>query len=872
MILTASEYFEQNGLTDLRLRSSIGIRSDEIAAVRAAENVRGAYAGYTKDLYYKFDDQSVVVKAFSLTESVPADSENHLNRPVLIEGRMPKAKNECLVERKIASPETFGIGSKLTFISPDDPIENVLAYDTFEVVGIAVSPMFIGLERDATAVGDGTVNSNVFLPESAFLLDYYTDLYVKLDGVDGLDPFSAEYEKTCKKLGKPAEKAFEESLKKRYDKLLSNASEKITSAEQTLALTDELLSADKDKLLELYKQAAAYAEEMKKRFGGSESMLDKVTVANAEGKVQQLAELIADETGEVRQRYKMEAAEAKKQLETSKQQLADAPELRTLCETRFAQNDYTAFKNDADKIYNLAKVFPLFFVLVAALICVNAMTRIVEEQRTTIGVYKALGYPSHKILAKFMIYAVLAALVGGICGSVLGMKLIPTLVIRTYRVMYLIPGEVTPIQPKAAAAATAVSLVLTAAAALMTCFGALSGQPSEIMRPKPPKSGKRVLLERFGFVWSRLGFVSKVTVRNLSRYKKRFAMSVIGTAGCTALIITGFGLRYSISSIIDKQYGEVFTYDAVTALNTSMQSPEKVLEETEEITDFVTLISKTVSAGGKKRYQTTLLATEGDLNGYMTLKGTDGKMLTVGGGAIINEKLAKLCSLKVGDTVQLTDTEGLQLSFPIKGIIKNYALNFVIISADEYRAAADSSEECAAAFFNVQNGTDPAALKSKLIADGRILGTSFLADQTKGLYSQVSSLDTIVIMLIVCAAFLALTVLYNLSEINLTERRRELATVKVLGFFDRETAAYINRENFMSTVIGIMLGSVLGRLLHLFVTATVEVETVMFNRRLIWWAYLAGAAVTVLFSAAVNIVMTFKLRKIDMVESLKAAE
>lgn len=871
MILTASKYFEQSDLMDLRLRSGIGIRSDEIAAVRAAENVRGAYAGYTKDLYYNYDDRSVVVKAFSLIESVPEESENYLNRPVLVEGRMPKAKNECVVERKLYSPETFSIGNKLTFTSPDKPIDQVLAYDTFEVVGIVISPVYIGLERDASLVGDGSVNSNVFLTESAFLLDYYTDLYVALDGVDGLDPFSEEYRKKCEQLGEPAEKAFEDSLKNRYSNMLTAAQNKISSAEQTLAFTDEVLAADTEQLKKYYAEAVKYAEALEERLGGSESLLDQVTVRNAKSKVDKLAALITDETGEVRKQYIAESEDAKAQIADAKAQLAEAPELRTLCETRFDRNDYISFRSDADKIYNVSKAFPLFFVLVAALICINAMTRMVEEQRTTIGAYKALGYGTGRILLKFLIYGSAAAVIGSQLGAAVGLKIIPSIVIRTYRVIYMIPGEETPFRIGYALLSLGVSLLLTTAASVFSCLGELRGQPSEILRPRPPKSGKRVLLEKVPAVWSRLSFVSKVTVRNLMRYKKRFAMSVVGVAGCTALIITGFGLRYSISSIIDKQFGGVFTYDALAALNTSDEAPEKALGR-EEITGYVPAVSKIVSAGGERHgYQTTLFAPKGDISAFVTLESPDGEKLSLSDGAVINEKLAKLCSLKKGDTVYLTDTDGMELTFKIGGIMKNYALNYVIVSEEMFTQAAGETE-CSVAFFNVADGTDTKALRSELIADGRILGTSFLGEQTKSLHDQVKSLDTIVILLIVCAVFLALTVLYNLAEINITERRRELATVKVLGFFDRETAAYVSRENLLSAIIGIAVGFGVGKLLHLFVVYTVEVETVMFNRELVWWAYLAGAAVTAAFTVLVNIVLYFKLKKIDMVESLKSAE
>ncbi|MBP3271747.1 MAG: ABC transporter permease [Ruminococcus sp.] len=872
MILTAREYFEESRLMDLRLRSGIGIRSDEISAVRSAENVKGAYAGYTKDLFYHYDDQNIVVKAFSLTESVTEDSPHYLNRTVLLEGRMPESSDECVVERKMSSPDTFRVGNSITLISPDAPMDEVLAQDTFKIVGIVISPVFIGFERDASLVGNGSVNSNIFLMESAFRLDYYTDMYVALEGTEGMDPFSEEYRKACEKLGEPAMNAFRQSLQKRYDKLKSDAENKIKTAEDTIALTEKVLSASPEELEMLHRQASAALDNAKETYGESESIIAKAAIVNAEKKLRMLEELMADETGSVRAELMSQTESARSDIEKGRKQLKEAPELRTLCETRFAQNDYSSYRDDADKIYNVSKAFPLFFVLIAALICVNAMTRMVEEQRTVIGAYKALGYGSGMIMLKYLIYGAAASAAGSLLGSALGLKVIPYIIIKTYRIMYNIPGALVPFRPVYALMAFVVSLVLTSAAAVFSCYSELKAQPSFIMRPKPPKNGKRVLLEKVPAVWSRLSFVSKVTLRNLLRYKKRFVMTVVGVAGCMALIVTGFGLRYSVASIIDIQFGEIFRYDAAAALNTSAEHPEEALSDS-DISGYMPAVSKIVTSGSRDRtFQTTLLAPKGELDGYILTESADGEKLSLSEGAVITEKLSKMSGIKKGDMITVTDAEGAVWQFEVSGIMRNHALNYVIVSEEEFVRVTGEDPVYSVAFINTKDGIDEDALRTRLIAGGGVLGVSFMADQTRGFYSQVKSLNTIVILLIVCAALLAVTVLYNLADINITERRRELATIKVLGFFDNETVAYVCRENALSTAVGILLGLGAGKFLHLFVTATVEVEAVMFNRHLVWWAYLLGAAMTALFSFAVNFILYFKLKKIDMVESLKSVE
>lgn len=877
MILTASNYFEQSRLMDLRLRSNIGVKSKDIAAVRSAEGVEGACAGYSKEFYYNYDQRNVVLKAISINSNVESGGVNDLNVPVLQEGRLPTAKNECAVEVKIGAPDTFKIGEKITLKAPNssEKVTDTLACDTFEIVGVVISPLYIGFERDHASIGSGSVNSNIFLPEESFVCDYYTDLYVRLEGMSGYEPFSEEYKKQTEKRGAAAEKAFEESVSQRYESMKNSAQQKIDYAQGEIETLESVLSTDVDSLSALHEKALAAAAELQKKYAQQEKSFQKVLIKSqlmqTNEKADMLAALIGDTDGSVREGYSEQLEQAKTELAAAKEQLENASELKFYNQTRFDLSDYEGYRDDAEKINNVSKVFPMFFILIAALVCLTTMTRMVEEQRTVIGVYKALGYGEIHILAKYMIYGALASLTGSCIGAAAGLQIFPRLIIRTYRIMYNIPGAATPFRPAYMLAAACVSVLLTCAAAY-SCRRELRAQPAEIMRPKAPAAGRRVLLERAPAIWNKLSFLMKVTVRNLLRYKKRFFMTVIGVSGCTALIITGFGLKNSVSAIIDKQFGEIFRYSAIVALNTDFDNAYKAVEDCNGVKYSKAAFSMAVEADGGDGYSATIIAADGLKDRYVQMKRPDGSDIDPEKGVVITQKLADMCDLSEGDSISFTDPDGDRYEAEIGGIMQNYALNYIFMTDAQYEKAFGKKPQDNIALLNTDNSASNESVKSELISDERVLGVTFKDDSAKSFMRSIKSMNAIVLLLIVCAAFLAATVLYNLANINITERMRELATVKVLGFYDGETAAYIYRESVISTAIGIIIGLGLGKLLHYFVVVTVEVEAVMFIRELNAASYIIGALLTAGFACIVNGALYFRLRNIDMAQSLKSIE
>lgn len=892
MIDTASQYFIENELMDYKLMSNIGIKSEDVQAVRNAEGVKGAVAGYSKDVYYYYNNQNCVLKVMSLCCYLDESSNNYLNKPVLLEGRLPEKSGECVVEVKMSSPTTFKIGNKLTLSSPteQEDILDTFVTDTFEIVGIITSPLYIGYERDATNVGNGTILSYIMVSEEDFVSDYYSELYVAFDGLEDLDPFSDEYTEAVNEKKKSAVAAFEESVNARYEKLQADAQAKLDDSQSKVESLESIFASDIPTLEQMKTEAEKTLADAEKKYYA----LDDQTTANAyllkskiiqgQNDLDMLTELLtARKNGDtaVDEKYSAQLEQAKAEIESSKKQLEDAPELKFYYSDRFSSTDYSSFKGDSEKIDAIAKVFPLFFILIAALVCLTTMTRMIEEQRIQIGTYKALGYSSRKIISKYLIYASLAAILGSILGTVIGLQVFPYIIYESYKIMYNIPSINTPFRLDYMLWCMLASVVCTCSAVVYSCIRELKAQPSQLMRPKPPASGRRVALEKISFVWKRLDFLAKVTVRNLLRYKKRFLMTVVGIAGCTALIVTGFGLKYSIKSIADKQFNEVFEYDATVVMNSdSLEndiSPAQKLESYEEIKSSMPFSSTEATAkGGGASQSVSIIVPEekSSLGDYVTLCNVKDKQLCSLNDeqVIITEKLSKMLDIKAGDSISLEAKDKNDVSIKISAVVKNYAMHYVYMSPALYEKLYGESPVLNMAFVELNENADENSFKEKLISDSDFLGMAYKSDSSRGFLNSVDSLDSIVILLIVCAGFLAIIVLYNLANINITERVREIATIKVLGFYDNETSAYIYRENIISAVIGILIGLVLGKVLHYFVVLTTEVDIVMFNRQLVWWAYLCGAVLTVLFTAIVNVILHFKLKKIDMVESLKSIE
>ena len=578
-----------------------------------------------------------------------------------------------------------------------------------------------------------------------------------------------------------------------------------------------------------------------------------------------------------------EIAAAQAKLDDARTQVDEIEECEWYVLGRNTNSGFVSYAQDAERVSNLASVFPIIFFLVAALACLTTMTRMVEEQRTQIGALKALGFSRLAISKKYLGYAFFASLSGGLIGLALGCTLIPAVIANAFRILYHIPGLDFKFQPVLYITAVAAAVLCTSGAALWACQSTLSATPANLMRPKAPKAGRRVFLEHIKPLWSRLSFTWKVTVRNLFRYQKRFWMTVIGIGGCTALIVTGFGLHDSIFAILDKQFDEVSVYDATVGLDSHMTDGEMAqladyLDGNEDVDRWLACRQLTVDASaGNLSHSAYIFAVE-DQEAFRQLidlrERKSGEHVEIQpDGVVITEKLSELLDLEVGDTITIEGDRRVEAT--VTAIAENYVYHYVYMTEDFYEELFHEPAEENVILLAYgdevdaagQNETSVALMKMDAVSSYSYIGT--VRDTFT---DSMSAIDYAVIIIIVAAAALAFVVLYNLTNINITERVRELATLKVLGFYDRETSAYIYRENIFLTIFGILLGLVMGRFLHAWLVLTVEIDLVMFGRTAPAYAYLLAAGFTALFSVVVNVAAHFRLKKVDMVESLKTVE
>ena len=553
--------------------------------------------------------------------------------------------------------------------------------------------------------------------------------------------------------------------------------------------------------------------------------------------------------------------------------------------TRDGNPGYSGYGDDANRIGAVAEVFPLFFFLVAALVCLTTMTRMVEEERVQIGTLKALGYSTLAIASKYMIYALSASLVGAFIGLVIGFRLFPGVIMNAYGMMYKIPVRLMPDHLNYALISVLLTVVTTVSAALGATLQELRAHPAVLMQPKAPKPGKRILLERFKPLWKRLSFSHKVTARNIFRYKQRFLMTAIGIAGCTALLVTGFGLRDSVNAIMGKQFDEIFIYDGLVFTNTGKDPAERdmsiVLGQDNDIKEYSLVLNETVSAlqaDSSRTFETSLIV-PADATEFLKFYDLHERLSRAplplpDEGAIISEKLANLLNVKAGGLLTYRDTENRTYTVLIAGIAENYLSHFIYLSPEAFDRLTFRTPQFNAAVFNIRNPSelDEKALKERLMSHTGVLGLMFTRGIAEDFARMIGSLNFVVLVLILSAGALAFVVLYNLTNINITERLREIATIKVLGFRDKEVSAYVYRENVILTLIGTLGGLALGFVLHRFVMGTMEIDSMMFGKNVHVVSYLLSVLLTMLFSVIVNIFMYHRLRKINMVESLKAAE
>ena len=586
--------------------------------------------------------------------------------------------------------------------------------------------------------------------------------------------------------------------------------------------------------------------------------------------------------------------DGEKQLADAKQKIADAKaEIKKIENPKWyvqtredALTEYQGYGDNADRMRSIGKVFPVLFFLVAALISLTTMTRMVEEQRVQIGTMKALGYGKAAIAGKYIGYALIATLGGSIFGVLAGEKILPFIIIYAYMILYKhLPAILVPYHMSYALQASVIAVACTLIATIASCYKELAAEPAELMRPAAPKQGKRILLERIGIIWKHLNFTWKSTVRNLIRYKKRFFMTIFGIGGCMALMVVGFGLKDCIYEIVSLQYEKVQFYDAATYMSDDISEENRqqlhdYLDQNADIKETIEArMQKTdvKSASGKKTLYLMVPSDNEKIEDFLSFHSRTNKDEVYSlkkDEVILTEKMASLLNVKVGDELTIEDEDRGDQTVTVGAICENYMSHYLYLSPEKYEELYGVPAEYNTIIYSVKDGKDDQIEKigTKLLSMDGVLNVSYTSSIEGRLDDMLRSLNLVIVVLIVSAGMLAFVVLYNLNNINITERQRELATLKVLGFYDGEVASYVYRENILLTIIGSVVGMVLGNLLHRYIILTVEVEEAMFGRQIHWQSYLYSFLFTVAFSLFVNWVMFYKLKKIDMVESLKSVE
>ena len=721
------------------------------------------------------------------------------------------------------------------------------------------------------------------------------ELNTNLDSVNsGLAQVTEAYNEVVNKLNNEnlseAEKAVlnatKQSLESQKSELETNKAQiqaGITEIEKQISSANSTIT-----------QAQAKIDSAKKQLSKQESQLASTKKKTEQQIASAKAELEASkqeiQTGEEelntqKEEFNTKIADAEKELIDAKDKVNEIENPEWYILDRNQNAGYASFVQDTKSVNSLSLVFPIVFFAIAILVSLTSMTRMVEEDRTELGTLKSLGYNKAQIMFKYILYSSLACLIGGVIGIAIGLQLIPRVIWKMYSMMYTMPEFVVGLNSEHSSSGLMIIFVCIVGATIYAAARDLKEKPANLLRPKAPKIGKRVLLERIGFIWKRLNFSQKVTIRNIFRYKKRFLMTIIGIFGCTSLILTGFGIKDSISTILPNQYENVFLYDFKVGLKSSLddeqtQSVVTEIQNTEDVDKVVEtyMVADTAEHNGAQEdLQIVVPLNSDDLKNVINLNDIHNKKEPISldsNGVILTDKLAELLDVKEGDTITLDGTSEENKEVKVSKITENYVAHYIYMTKDMYENLYGEQYKSNVLLVKSSNMSEEKQqeLAKKLLEEGKVSSVSLNSTAEKTLDDTISSLNYVVIILIVSAGLLAFVVLYNLSNINISERQRELATIKVLGFYDKEVYSYVSRETIILTVIGIALGLVGGYFLNYFIIGTCEINILRFAKIIHPLSYLYAILITVAFTVIVNIITYFALKKIDMISSLKSVE
>lgn len=1030
MKATLDEYYKQSNVYDIEVMSTLGLTDDDVERIKQIDGVKEVYGGFSRDVLLKFNDTTYAAKALVYDERINVPQ---LSGKISDHGITPKNTNTlawCLVDKGVIDKAHKQLGDSMELIETQSSDERVLRVNRFKIIGVVDSPLFISQDRGGNKLGSGKTDFFVYIPKHAVKNDYYTELFITVNGADSYLTDSDAYKKKVAEINDKINEIKEESEKQRYDSLVSEGQEKIDDAQKKLDdktadaqkkiddakqeikdadkkikdAEDDIESAEiklndakqeikaqekdaykkindarekikkgKDKILEAqdhlhskddeFKEsqesidnALAQLDEMEEQLRASgmdeatikeqtmeqraelatsqqklnagviqineglkslktewnnliekEKALDKKKIeaddkiADAKKKVKENSKKVEDGKNEIKE-HKQELKDAKKKLkdketefvektneakeklEDARQKLDDLKYPKWHIFDRTDNVGYNGLIRDTKSVERLGGLFPLILFVIAALISLNSMTRMVEEQRVQLGTLKALGYSKFSIARKYIRYASYASVIGGIAGMSIGFKLIPGIIWRMYELDYSLPNKfIVFFDFKNGSIGLLLSVFCVLTATVVALLAELKEVPAQLMRPKAPKVGKRVLLEKIDFIWKKLSFNQKVTVRNIFRYKKRFLMTIIGVMGCTALILSGFGLRDSVSNIVTGQYSDVFNFDMMVRLseNAGSISKNKVIKQIKNLPitkDMAAVNMSSVNVRGTGKFIDAQMIVAEDMEDlhkviYIKDKYSHKEAVINKKDVYLTDKLAELVGAKVGSQVLLSDENDKTFTATVGGILENYLSHYVYIPKEVYEKELQGFKiNTIMLNYNPDSRLSEEDMSAKIIDMDDVDAVILSSSARERMNVMIGSLNYVVAVLIIAAALLAFVVLFNLVNLNISERIRELATIKVLGFYDREVYDYLDRETVFLTIIGILLGMPGGYFLNALIVKTCEVDIIRFNRQLRPMSFVLSGVIALGFALCVNVITFFSLKKVNMVESLKSVE
>lgn len=856
---SSDSYYDEYNMNDIRILSSIGFTSQDIEAVSKVSGVKAVYKTNTQDVLVDYDGRENVAHVSGVPVGKASDDDSYINQLRIKEGRLPQNDKECVVKYE-DTRKSMQVGDVISFKSgTEDDINDTFKDTEYTVVGIVYTPCYVSYDLGSSGIGNGHINYCIYVGDDEFKNNYYTECYAVIDGAKDMDTYSDEYKKLIDKYADDIKAISKERLDIRKQTVID---------EYTRAKADK-----KEELLETIKKNVedSITEQYQAYYPGMDvsSMIEPYVIPAYEKAVAQ---------------FDFDAVNAeydKKMNET----LADSDSWEWYVLTRESSYSFRDYESSANRMKAIATVFPLFFIIVAGLVCLTTMTRMVEEERGLIGTYKALGYGKATIALKYVIYAFLASLTGAVIGCAAGLRLFPYIIYESWNIIYQMPAIKYASHTILSVVAVASLILVTLIATLYSCYNELSEVPSALMRPKAPKNGKKILLEHT-FIWKHLSFTKKVTMRNIFLYKKRFFMTVIGIAGCGALITAGFGIKDSVQSIIDNQYGQIIHYDNILVFNKNADSDarnnlsDKISSDEyykSSLMDYA--YTAEVKIPGSADDYSTEITVVNDTSAYMdyvTFRTRRSKKTIEldDSGVIISEKLAKDLNVKEGDNVLIHDEDNKQATVKVSGVMEMYINNYIFMTSEYYsQVFGYTPDNNRILGILTSDGDDiQSVIGDRYLTDNNVKSLTFVKANITRFENMIQSLDLVTWVLIISAGMLAFVVLYNLTNVNISERIREIATIKVLGFYDREVGEYVYRENIILTLIGGVFGLLLGMALHAYIMTTIELDGVMFGTKINISSFLISYGITILFSLLINIFMYPSLKKIPMIESLKSVE